>query len=182
MSKRYNRVIIQNSEIFNSKLVGIYLQGVNSEPNIIRCMINNIEGPGVKIQRGSKAKIQLCEFVECKVGIQAISADPIINMNKIRRNLESGIHIIAKNGLRSDAILKYNWVEKNLGDGIFLEGDQNYTRVEKNHHIDSNRKSGIKASNFASPKIVNNMVFSNFGQGVLLVDSASAYIEKNEIF
>ena len=57
VSKRYSRVNITNSEVFNCSLVGIYLQGVNSEPNVTRCMINNIEGPGIKIQRGSKAKI-----------------------------------------------------------------------------------------------------------------------------
>lgn len=76
ISKRYSRVVIQNNEIFNCSLVGIYLQGVNSEPSILRCMFNNIDGPGIKVQRGNKAKIQICEFIECKIGIQAISSDP----------------------------------------------------------------------------------------------------------
>ena len=44
-------------------------------------------------------------------------------MNKCTKNLEHGIHIIAKNTLRSDAVVKYNWVEKNLEDGIHIEGD-----------------------------------------------------------
>lgn len=69
ISKRYNKVVIQNSEVFNSKFVGIYLQGVNSEPQIIRCMINNIDGPGIKVQRGNKAKLFLNEILECEVGI-----------------------------------------------------------------------------------------------------------------
>ena len=30
--------------------------------------------------------------------------------------------------------------------------------------------------------MVNNCVFNNYGQGILLVDSASAYVEKNEIY
>jgi F-box protein 11 len=102
-------------------------------------------------------------------------------MNKVNKCQESGIHIIAKNTLRSDAVVKYNWVEKNLEDGIHIEGDQNYTRVEKNHHICNNRKSGIKASDRASVVIVNNQIFSNYGQGILIVDTASAYVEKNEI-
>jgi len=49
--------MIQNSEVFECGLVGIYLQGVNSEPTILRCRISDIEGPGIKIQRGGKAKI-----------------------------------------------------------------------------------------------------------------------------
>jgi hypothetical protein len=69
ISKRYSRVVIQNCEIFNCSLVGIYLQGVNSEPNVIRCNIKEVEGPAIKIQRGSKAKIQLCEITECRIGI-----------------------------------------------------------------------------------------------------------------
>jgi len=156
ISKRYSRVVLQNNEIFNCSLVGVYLQGVNSQPQVLRCMFNNIDGPGIKIQRGSRAKIQLSEFIECKIGIQAISSDPYIIMNKIRRSDTCGIHILTKNGLRSDAVIKYNWVEKNMEDGIQLEGDQNFSRVEKNYHISSNRKAGIRASEQASVKIMNN--------------------------
>lgn len=149
---------------------------------MLRCIINNIEGPGIKVQRGSRAQLFLNDIIECKIGIQAISADPVISMNKIRKNMESGISILTKNGLRSDAVVKYNWVEKNFGDGIVLSGDQNFTRVEKNHHICQNRKAGVKTQDMASVKIVNNLIFSNYGQGCLLVDSSTAYIEKNEIF
>jgi len=54
-------------------------------------------------------------------------------------------------------------VEKNMEDGILLEGDQNFSRVEKNHHICSNRKAGIRASEQASVKIMNNQIFGNYG-------------------
>lgn len=90
------------------------------------------------------------------MGIQAISADPDIFMNKIKKNKENGIHILTKNGLRSDACIRYNWVEKNLEDGIAIEGEQNFSRIEKNHHICSNRKAGIRASDQAQVKILNN--------------------------
>jgi hypothetical protein len=43
-----------------------------------------------------------------------------------------------------------------MEDGIVLEGDQNFTRVEKNHHICNNRKAGIKTSDCAQIKILNN--------------------------
>jgi len=34
----------------------------------------------------------------------------------------------------------------------------------------------------ATVKLLNNQIFDNYGQGILIVDSASAYVEKNEIF
>ena len=69
VSKRDNRCVIQNCRITQCGLAGMYLQGVNSEPQVLRCTINNIEGPGIKIQRGSRAKIQLCEITECQIGV-----------------------------------------------------------------------------------------------------------------
>ena len=114
--------------------------------------------------------------------MQSVSADPNIMMNKIRRNRENGIQILTKNGLRSDAVIRYNWVEKNLESGIAIEGEENYTRIENNHHISHNKKAGIRASESAQVKILNNFIFSNYGQGILLIDTSSGYIEKNEIF
>lgn len=182
ISKRYNRVVVQNCEIFNCSLVGIYAQGVNAEPQILRCKISQIEGPGIKVQRGNKCKVQLCEIQECQIGVTSISADPYIMMNRIHKNMEYGVYIQTKNNLRSDAVIKYNWIEKNLEDGIALEGDQNFSRVEKNHHICNNRKAGIRAGDLAQVKILNNKIFSNYGQGILLVDSSSGFIEKNEVY
>lgn len=49
VSKRDNRCVIQNCKITQCALAGIYLQGVSAEPQILRCTINNIEGPGIKV-------------------------------------------------------------------------------------------------------------------------------------
>ena len=103
-------------------------------------------------------------------------------MNKIRKNKENGIQIITKNNLRSDAVIRYNWVEKNLEEGISVEGEENFTRIEKNHHISQNRKAGVKASDGAQVRILNNQIFGNYGQGILIVDTASGYIEKNDVY
>lgn len=134
------------------------------------------------MQRGNRAKIQLCEIYENQYGVQSVSADPYIMMNKISKNKEFGIHIFTKNNLRSDAVVRYNWVEKNLEDGIAIEGEENYSKIEKNHHICNNRKAGVRVSDFAQVKIVNNKIFSNYGQGILVVDTSCAYIEKNEVY
>jgi hypothetical protein len=65
----------------------------------------------------------------------AVSSDPKILMNKIRKNKENGIYTLTKHNLRCDAIIKFNWIEKNLENGISAAGTENYTRIEKNHHI-----------------------------------------------
>lgn len=78
-----------------------------------------------------------------------MSADPYIIMNKIRKCTESGIHIKTKNNLRTDAVIKFNWIEKNHEDGIWLEGNENFSIVAKNHHINNNRRAGVKASDLA---------------------------------
>ena len=57
ISKRDNRCVVQNCQISQCDLVGIYLQGVNSEAQVLRCFISNINGPGVKINRGARSKV-----------------------------------------------------------------------------------------------------------------------------
>jgi F-box protein 11 len=47
--------------------------------------------------------------------------------------------------------------------------------------IEKNKLAGIKTTDFASIVIANNNIESNYGQGVLLVESTYAHIEKNVI-
>ena len=77
-------------------------------------------------------------------------------MNKLKNNREHGLLVITKNNLRSDAVIRYNWVEKNKEEGISIEGEENFSRIEKNHHICKKRKAGIKVSDGAMVKIFNN--------------------------
>lgn len=163
ISKRYNRVIIRNTEIFACKLVGIYCQGVNAEQQILRNKISGIEGPGIRCQRGNRAKIALNTITDCSFGIEAVSSDPTIMMNLIAKSQESGIRILTKNELRADAVIKFNRIEKNLENGIILEGNQNFSIVDKNYYIKQNRKAGIKIMDKAMVKITNNDIFSNYG-------------------
>jgi len=84
--------------------------------------------------------------------------------------------------VRCDGVIKYNVIEKNKDNGIVCAGRENYTRIEKNQSISSNRRSGIKALEGASITIIKNKINSNFAQGILLVEGTSAHIESNEIF
>lgn len=70
---------------------------------------------------------------------------------------------MTKNELRADAVIKFNRIEKNLENGIILEGNQNFSIVDKNYYIKQNRKAGIKIMDKAMVKITNNDIFSNYG-------------------
>lgn len=61
-------------------------------------------------------------------------------------------------------------------------GANNFTRIEKNPKICTNRLAGIKALECASITILKNRISGNFMQGILLVEGTSAHIEQNEIF
>ena len=50
-------------------------------------------------------------------------------MNKIRKCKGVGVHILTKNNLRSDAIIRYNWIEKNLEDGIAFQWLRDVARI-----------------------------------------------------
>lgn len=115
-------------------------------------------------------------------GIEVISADPYILMNHVKQSIENGIVTIAKDFMRCDSTIKMNYVEKNKENGILCAGANNFTRIEKNPSISTNRKAGIKAFECATISVVKNKVFGNFTQGILLVEGTSAHIEQNEIF
>eukprot|EP00347_Sterkiella_histriomuscorum_P010714 403375204 len=176
------QVVIQDCEITKGGNVGIYCQGNDAKQYILRTKIDYIDGIGIRVHRGNRAKIKGCTIVKCQIGIEVLSADPLILMNNIRQNFENGIVTIAKNFVRCDGTIKYNTIEKNKDNGIICAGKENFTRIEKNQSIASNRRSGIKAIEGAQISIVKNKINSNFAQGILLVEGTSAHIEGNEIF
>ncbi len=71
--------------------------------------------------------------------------------------------MIAKNFIRCDGTIKYNFIEKNKDNGIICAGKENYARIEKNQNIANNRRAGIKVVEGASISIIKNKINSNFG-------------------
>ena len=84
---------------------------------------------------------------------------------------------IAKNYIRCDSTIKLNYIEKNKDHGIVCAGANNFTKIEKNPSISTNRLGGVKALECATITVIKNSIFGNFGQGVLLVEGTSAHIE-----
>ena len=75
----------------------------------------------------------------------------------------------------------YNFCERNKENGILCTGLNNFSRVEKNCMVSDNMKAGVCVANDAGIVISNNRITGNFGQGILLVESTYAHIEKNII-
>lgn len=61
-------------------------------------------------------------------------------------------------------------------------GIQNVTRIEGNAFIGYNKKAGIRVCNNGRAIICKNQIGKNLTQGILLVETATAHIEKNKIF
>ena len=106
---------------------------------------------------------------------------PLVAMNELVSNSLNGIISRAKNDLRCDALIRFNTILKNRGSGILCTGKFNFSRIEKNLTIEQNKDAGLKCSDFASVTVCNNNITSNYGQGILLVESSYAHIEKNTI-
>jgi F-box protein 11 len=117
---------VSDSEIAKCGIVGIYSQGSDCKPLFLRMKISYIEGPAVRIYKANRAKIKGCEIFKCHTGIEVISADPFIIMNKIYKNYENGILTVSKGGLRWDALLKFNEIYKNKENGIIWGGKGNF--------------------------------------------------------
>ena len=93
----------------------------------------------------------------------------------------AGIVTIAKKEKHNNCKVWYNFCERNKENGVLCSGLNNQTRVEKNCMLSNNMKAGVCAMEEASIVISNNRITGNFGQGVLLVESTYAHIEKNII-
>ncbi len=76
VATKENKVIIQDCEISKGSICGIYTQGNDAKQLILRTKIDNIEGIGIRVHRGNKAKIKGCDIQKCTTGIEVLSADP----------------------------------------------------------------------------------------------------------
>ncbi|CAI2362896.1 unnamed protein product [Moneuplotes crassus] len=176
-----SNIKVADSKISQCGVVGLYSQGEDCKPLLLRLKIESIEGPAIKIYKANRAKVKGCDITKCQAGIEAICSDPFIVLNKIYKNFENGIITISKGDLRCEAMIKFNEIIKNKDNGILCSGKENRTKILKNITISNNRRAGIKAIDGAHVSIFDNLIKSNFCQGILLVEGTSGHIEHNNI-
>lgn len=63
---------------------------------------------------------------------------------------------------------------------MVLRGKNNFSRI-KGNSIHMNKLFGIKIQKSAQIEIVNNKIWQNLGQGVLLTNDSSSFINSNVI-
>ncbi|EGR30705.1 hypothetical protein IMG5_125070, partial [Ichthyophthirius multifiliis] len=183
LSQQTNFIKILNTKILQNDKVGIQCQGVDSRAVIEGNRIERTKGPGIRTGIANKSSIVRNEIRLNSPGIEIISSDPYIMDNKIDKNNTSGIVSLVFQDYRCDGRIKSNIsISGNKQYGISCSGIKNYTKIEQNQCISYNKKSGIRADENAEIAIYKNNISKNLGQGVLLVETSSAIVEKNEIY
>jgi len=137
--------------------------------------------PGINIGVAASPIIFNNRLVELSQGVLSISADPLIIRNTIMKCM-TGIESSTFQGYVSNAKIKLNDISRSTINGIKISGHNNYSIVKKNVRITKNKMAGIKIENEASPKIIENRISNNMCQGILIVESSSAFISGNAIF
>ncbi|KAL4501682.1 hypothetical protein ABPG72_018733 [Tetrahymena utriculariae] len=182
-SKPTNHVKIINTKIVQNEIIGVLCQGIDSQVLLEGNKIEKNGGPGIRIGISNKSCIIRNEIRLNRPGIEVVSGDPYIYENRIDKNISSGIVTVAYSDYRCDGRIKSNIsISGNRDFGVVCSGIKNHTKIESNTCISYNKKSGIRAEDNSEIYLFKNKISRNMGQGVLVVETASAVVEKNEIY
>lgn len=165
-----------------NKQFGVEVHSLESESLIQGNSIIENEGEGLICLTGSKVLVQKNEILENKNGIVLNSCDARVIQNFIFKNSKNGVHVRTLNNLLNNSCLKMNHISNNAQNGILIEGANAILTVQSNFHISENQECGIKVGEFARADIVNNLIYYNSSQGILLQEKAVAKIHLNTIF
>lgn len=78
-------------------------------------------------------------------------------------------------------VIKFNKIEHSSAFGVLVLDYGNGTRINLNTSIGLNKKGGIKIDDRARAVIVENNICNNQGQGILITEGSTAYIECNTL-
>lgn len=194
-TKRENRNTVKSCVITFNKTLALLLMGCNDKSTVINSTIQKNECPGIQVLPAHNCTIKHNLIRINTHGIKVRSADPVISGNKISENYRTGI-ITSSVTVKSSKIQRgrgkefeylelrpsilQNKISDNKEHGIYVFGQQNSTRIERNL-ICKNQWCGVKAQNDASPVIRSNNITRNGTQGILLVESSWGTIINNDI-
>lgn len=197
-------VVIKESTFVCHRKAALYLSGCKdtvasvSNCSIQKCMngiiligdfrclaenntIEDCENLGIKIGMCNRSKISYNTIRRNLVGVDYCNSDPVISNNLILGNRRDGIVSRSKELIRCGGEVKLNTIRENDQAGIRCTGTMNEAYINGNRGICFNGKCGILVEKGASPHIFKNMIEKNLGQGILLTEESSAFIEKNDI-
>ena len=171
-----------NKNIINENLgCGIFISG-DGETIIEENLIEKNQGVGIKIVDCKKVSFVNNIIVENFLnGAEFINCDGLIMLNSFYNNKGVGCLLETQNGGAFDAKIFKNAIIENSKAGLVIKGPKNKAIIEQNQQIGFNNFSGIHISDEATPKIINNVIYENMHQGILVVTGSSAIIKGNEI-
>jgi len=161
-------------------LNGIVLIG-DFRASIENSIIEDCEHLGIKIGMCNHSKIVYNTLRRNSTGIEYCNSDPLINNNLIADNRRDGIASKSKELIRCGGEIKLNVIRENQEAGVRCIGTMNEAYIVNNKSISFNGKCGVLVEKGANPHIFQNLIEKNLGQGILLTEGSSAFIEKNEI-
>eukprot|EP01017_Pseudomicrothorax_dubius_P037831 TRINITY_DN5597_c0_g1_i1.p1 TRINITY_DN5597_c0_g1~~TRINITY_DN5597_c0_g1_i1.p1 ORF type:complete len:544 (+),score=130.28 TRINITY_DN5597_c0_g1_i1:50-1681(+) len=177
-----NQVNISSSKILFNDMLGIQCLGAEAAPAIESCKIENNNGPGISVGISNQATIQKNEIRLNKYGIEVLSADPLIISNKIDKNYADGIVTRVYEELRCEPQIFNNEISGNKENGIHVMGAGNFSRIDANVFIGYNKKAGVRVCLRGHAILLKNNIGKNLTQGVLVVETGTAHIERNKVF
>jgi len=177
-----NNFINLNKNIFNENFgCGVLVCG-DGEIIIEENLIEKNQGVGFKLIDCNKISFVNNIIAENFLnGGELINCDGLVMLNSFYNNKGVGCLLETTAGGIFKAKISKNSIIENAKAGMVIKGEKNYAIVEFNHQIGYNNFSGIHISDKASPRILNNVIFENMHQGILVVSGSSAYIKGNEI-
>lgn len=166
----------------NNRMFGIQLKSPGAKVCIENNSIIDNKGDGIFVAIGSAPLIQKNEIVENETGVILCSCDARLLQNFIFKNRKNGVHAITHDSLLNASCLKMNHITSNKLNGVLAEGENCLLTIQSNYHISENGECGIKVCQLAEADIVNNFVYYNNGQGVLLQEKSIAKLQLNSVF
>jgi parallel beta-helix repeat protein len=166
----------------NNRRFGIELQSSGADVLIQGNSIIENQGDGVVVLVGSTPVIQKNEIVDNETGVVLNSCDARLHQNMIFRSKKNGVVVMTHCDLLNNSAIKMNQITGNKLNGILVEGKNALVLIQSNYHISENGECGIKVCAWAEAKIINNFIYYNSYQGILLQERAVARVQLNSIF
>ena len=176
-----NKVSLLSNTFLQNNLAGIYLYGPGSHPKIKKNEILETNGPGIYCRFGTAPHITENLLRKNKLGVFAESAEPVIFRNEIRNCFESAVVFTSVDEIGCGGELVMCTIRENEEYGVIVKGSMCNPKIYCNPEISLSKLAGIKVFERAHPMISNNLIKNNLGQGILIVEGASAHIIRNQI-
>lgn len=166
----------------NNRRFGIELQSSGGNVLIQGNSIIENQGDGVVVLVGSAPLIIKNEIVENETGVVLSSCDARLLQNMIFRSRKNGVLVMTYMDLLNNSAIKMNQITGNRENGVLIEGRNAMALVQSNYHISENGECGVKVCAWAEAKIINNFIYYNSYQGILLQERSVARVQLNSVF